>query len=108
MKRDRILGLVVSCVVGTALVTGLVVPATFARGTHAQLPADALARDEADLAAAINVQRSTSGLAPVATDYTLTDVARKYSQDEVARGFFSHRTPDGKSVFDLLNASGFS
>jgi len=108
MKRDRIWGLLVTCVLGTALITGVAGSRASARGTHAQLPADALARDEADLAAAINVQRSTSGLAPVATDYTLTDVARKYSQDEVARGFFSHRTPDGKSVFDLLNASGFS
>jgi len=77
-------------------------------GTHSQLPADALAGDEAALAAAINVQRSAGGLAPMGTDPTLTDVARVYSQDEVNRQFFSHRTPDGGSVFDLLNAYGFS
>ncbi|HTE83565.1 MAG TPA: CAP domain-containing protein [Dehalococcoidia bacterium] len=66
------------------------------------------AQDEAGLAAAINAQRVTNGMAPLAVDPALTEVARERSGDQVARHYFSHTTPDGQTVFDLLNADGVS
>jgi len=40
---------------------------------------------------------------PLSVDPRLMDLARARSQDQVARSYFSHTTPDGKTIFDLLS-----
>jgi uncharacterized protein YkwD len=66
----------------------------------------ALAQDESSLAAAINSQRQDDSIAPLAVDATLTGIARDRSDDQVSRGYFSHTTPDGRTIFDILTADG--
>jgi uncharacterized protein YkwD len=38
----------------------------------------------------------------------LTEVARAHSADMLARGYFSHHSPEGKSAFDRLRAAKIS
>jgi uncharacterized protein YkwD len=39
-------------------------------------------------------------------DPQLTAVARNHSEDMLARGYFSHYTPEGKDPFDRMRAAG--
>jgi uncharacterized protein YkwD len=68
--------------------------------------ASVLAEDESGLANAMNAQRASAGVAPLAVDPALTDIARGRSDDQVSRGYFSHVTPDGQTIFDILTADG--
>jgi uncharacterized protein YkwD len=54
----------------------------------------------------VNQERSKSNLSPLVVDQSLQDLARSHSQDMLARGYFSHYTPEGKSPFDRMNAAG--
>jgi len=60
------------------------------------------------VAALINSYRVASGLNQVAYEPTLTYVAKLRSQDLMDRGYFSHYTPEGTTVFDLLKANGIT
>ncbi len=55
---------------------------------------------------AINTRRADAGLAPVADDGWLTEVARTRSQDMASGLYFSHVAPDGGTAFDLVGAGG--
>lgn len=57
-----------------------------------------------DLADHINRTRQQSGLAPLVLDPVLTRIAQERSDDMARRGYFSHTTPEGRTVFDLLDA----
>lgn len=54
----------------------------------------------------VNRERATAGLAPLAPDPELTEVARRHSTDMFARGYFSHYTPENLSPFDRIKAGG--
>src|SRR5205085_1377516 len=45
---------------------------------------------EAQMLELINQERASAGLAPLAADPELTEVARRHSADMFARGYFSH------------------
>jgi hypothetical protein len=53
----------------------------------------------------VNRERAAAGLAPLAADPELTEVARRHSVDMFARGYFSHHTPEGKDPFDRIRAA---
>lgn len=53
----------------------------------------------------VNAERIKNGLSPLDPDPELTEVARKHSEDMLARGYFSHYTPEGKTPFDRMKAS---
>jgi len=55
---------------------------------------------------AINGERAKAGFSPLAIDGRLVGLARERSDDMVSRGYFSHTTPEGKMVFDFLDARG--
>jgi uncharacterized protein YkwD len=57
---------------------------------------------EAQMLELVNRERVSRGLAPLAPDPEMTEVARKHSADMFARGYFSHHTPDGKDPFDRM------
>ncbi|HEY5799970.1 MAG TPA: CvpA family protein, partial [Burkholderiaceae bacterium] len=59
---------------------------------------------EAQMLALVNQERAAAGLRPVAADPLITPVARAHSTDMLARGYFSHITPEGKDPFDRLRA----
>ena len=54
----------------------------------------------------INGERANVGLPPLAIDGRLVGLARERSNDMMTRGYFSHTTPEGKMVFDFLDARG--
>ena len=60
---------------------------------------------EAEMLRLVNQERAANGLAPLEADPELTEVARRHSADMFARGFFAHRTPEGKSPFDRIRES---
>jgi len=61
---------------------------------------------EQQLYDAINAERAGAGLSPLALDPALQGLARERSQDMASRSYFSHTTPEGKSVFDLMTERG--
>lgn len=63
---------------------------------------------EEQLLALVNKERTAAGLKPLAMDAELTRAARKHSADMLARGYFSHYSPEGKSAFDRLRAEKIS
>lgn len=60
---------------------------------------------EAEMLELINQERSAAGLAPLAPDPELVEVARKHSADMFARGYFSHITPENRNPFDRIRAA---
>lgn len=65
-----------------------------------------LRRDlEVRLLEMVNEERATQGLRPLLPDPEMAEVARAHSRDMLARGYFSHTSPDGKSPFDRMRQS---
>jgi uncharacterized protein YkwD len=54
----------------------------------------------------VNKERIKEGLPPVKADPEMTRVARAHSSDMFVRGYFAHNTPEGKTPFDRMRASG--
>ena len=71
-------------------------------------PQAALNDYENAVAALINSYRTSSGLNAIAYEPTLTDIAKLRSTDLMDRGYFSHYTPEGTTVFDLMAANGIT
>jgi uncharacterized protein YkwD len=65
------------------------------------------ARVERSLLCLANAVRRTAGLAPVIADSRLGSAARGHSADMVARGYFSHTSPEGVSPSDRARAAGY-
>jgi uncharacterized protein YkwD len=59
---------------------------------------------EVQMLALVNKERAEAGMKPLAMDEDLIKVARKHSADMLARGYFSHYSPEGKSAYDRLRA----
>jgi uncharacterized protein YkwD len=57
---------------------------------------------EATMLELINRERIANGLAPLAADPEMTEVARLHSADMFARSYFSHNTPEGKTPFERM------
>jgi len=55
---------------------------------------------------AINAQREKAGLAGTVPSELLSQVAKMRSQDMAGRNYFSHTTPEGTTVINLLQAQG--
>jgi len=64
----------------------------------------ALSGNERGLYDAIALARWEQGLPMPAVDERLVVLARQRSKDMVERGYFSHTTPDGKTIFDMLDS----
>lgn len=56
----------------------------------------------------MNADRRANGLSNLQVSSALTAVARSHAQDIVARNFFSHTNPDGKTLADRLKQAGIS
>jgi len=59
------------------------------------------------VAALINQYREANGLSALAFDETLINTAQTRSADMIARGYFSHYTPENTTVFNLLKSAGY-
>ncbi len=60
---------------------------------------------EAQMLELVNRERTAAGLAPLAHDPELTEVARRHSTDMFRRGYFAHVTPENVSPFDRIRGS---
>lgn len=54
----------------------------------------------------LNKERAKVGLKLLETDVKLRSVARAHAKDMLARGYFSHNTPEGKTPFDRMQEAG--
>ena len=59
-------------------------------------------KSEAAMVALVNQERAKRGFSVLTTDENLRSIARGYSADMLRRGYFSHYSPEGKSVADRL------
>jgi len=57
---------------------------------------------EIEMLSLINQERELQGLKSLEEDPALREVARRHCLDMLARGYFSHYTPEGKSPFDRM------
>jgi uncharacterized protein YkwD len=57
---------------------------------------------EARMLDLVNQERARHNLKPVRPDTELVEVARAHSQDMLARGYFSHVSPEGESLPDRM------
>ena len=56
----------------------------------------------------VNQLRLNAGLPPLAEDATLDALASSRSADMAARNYFSHTTPEGTTIFNLIQQIGLS
>jgi uncharacterized protein YkwD len=54
----------------------------------------------------VNRDRRIDGLAVLAADPVLAQLAHEYARDMVTRGFFSHENPEGLNPFDRMRKEG--
>ncbi|MBC7829605.1 MAG: CvpA family protein [Chitinophagaceae bacterium] len=52
----------------------------------------------------VNEERAKNGLDPLKADPQMAEVARAHSRDMFARGYFSHVTPEGKTLADRVQS----
>jgi len=78
------------------------------RLAHTVAGAPARTELEAQMLDLLNQERAKDNLPPLRADAELAAVARAHSRDMLARGYFSHMSPEGKDPFDRLRAAGVS
>ncbi|HVE75490.1 MAG TPA: CvpA family protein [Actinomycetota bacterium] len=69
-------------------------------------PSEDIALDfaaEKEIFELVNSERKAAGLGPVRLHVQIREVARKHSRDMYVRGYFAHRTPDGKDPFERIH-----
>ncbi len=64
--------------------------------------------EEMQLVNLVNQERAKAGLAPLAVEINLVQVARIKSQDMVANNYFGHTSPSFGSTFNLINQRGLA
>jgi len=60
-----------------------------------------------DIHWSVNEQRDLHGLNPVAWNPSLSEIAKKHSQDMIDRIYYSHYSPEGKDVADRYEDANF-
>ena len=86
-------------VLGVALLAPTSASATTTMPTASEINAAEIA-----MVNAINADRQAVGLVGVRVDTRLMAIAGARSADMVAKNYFSHTQPDGRNLFDILNA----
>lgn len=63
---------------------------------------------KAEMLAGVNRLRAEAGVAPLVENPRLDAAAQDHAEDMLARGYYDHKSPEGKQVGDRLNAEGYS
>jgi uncharacterized protein YkwD len=79
-----------------------------AKCRHAHVMPDRAGAGSAGVVCAINRARRRHGLAPLSVNRQLRKAGGRYARDMVARHFFSHVTPEGRTLGDRLQAIGYA
>jgi uncharacterized protein YkwD len=66
-----------------------------------------LERVRREMLARVNRERAAHGLAPLRRHPRLDDTAQAHAQDMFTRRYYSHDTPEGKSVMDRIQVLGY-
>lgn len=66
------------------------------------------AKEEGQVLDLINKERTSRGLKPLKVNDKAREVARAHSQDMLARGYFSHDTPEGIDPFERMRRGDVS
>lgn len=67
-----------------------------------------LAAVKAEMLAGVNRLRAEAGVAPLIENSRLDAAAQEHAEDMMARGYYDHKSPEGKQVGDRLAAEGYS
>jgi uncharacterized protein YkwD len=78
--------------------------AAFARETAALRDRE---RARAELVTRVNDERRRAGRQPLTVDSRLDAAAQRHADDMLARSYFAHRDPDGKTVRERAREAGF-
>jgi uncharacterized protein YkwD len=62
---------------------------------------------EAAVVCAVNAERAARSLPPLVIRAQLATAARRHARDMVARHYFSHTSPSGRTFIDRLRAAGY-
>jgi uncharacterized protein YkwD len=89
---------------GAALAAALLLGASGARPAPIAAADLTISAAESLMAQTLNADRAAAGLVAVRVDARLTAIARARSADMVARHYFGHTEPDGRTVFGILTA----
>ena len=57
---------------------------------------------------AVNSERAARSLPPLLVDRQLSEIARAHARDMVARGYYGHVTPEGRTLRDRLEDDGLA
>lgn len=71
-------------------------------------PSQGVTSEEQAMVNMVNQERAKAGLAPLAIDMSLTNVAREKSRDMIRNNYFSHTSPTYGSPFDMMKQFGIS
>lgn len=63
-------------------------------------------QSEAAMLDLLNKERVKQGLNPLTADTALREVGRTHARDMLARGYFSHYSPEGTDPFDRIETAG--
>jgi uncharacterized protein YkwD len=66
-----------------------------------------LERVRAEMLARVNEARKKAGLAPLRSNALLDKAAQRHAEDMLARGYFAHESPEGKTVRERAKAAGY-
>ena len=81
----------------------------YSSGVTSAVPQSAsVQREEQRAFELLNADRRANGLAALAWNPQLAELARDYGQDMLSRDFFSHDNPEGQSPFDRMRARGIT
>ena len=100
----RLVSRVAAAAGAALLVASFLVPAGAAAATTPWTVAQA----EQEMVKLLNADRTAAGLVPVQADSRLMSIAHARSVDMATKHYFSHTQPDGRNVFDILNAQGIA
>jgi uncharacterized protein YkwD len=66
-----------------------------------------LARVRAEMLARVNAERKKAGAPPLSPNVRLDRAAQRHAEDMLARAYFAHRSPEGKSVRERSREAGY-
>ncbi|HKI01374.1 MAG TPA: CAP domain-containing protein [Thermoanaerobaculia bacterium] len=76
----------------------------FARGTAGIRDMEKV---RAEMLALVNAARKKAGAPPLRTNERLDQAAQRHAEDMLARGYFAHQSPEGKTVRERAQAAGY-
>jgi uncharacterized protein YkwD len=66
-----------------------------------------LGRIRADMLARVNAERQKAGVPPLKPNPQLDAAAQRHAEDMLARAYFAHESPEGKTVRERARAAGY-